>query len=113
MVPFQRRDLDIAPAWEPVAGFGRAAEPGESASRVLVILQGSAGLNIRHDNEEFLVEGTFHSPELTRLAYRGHPVRREDGAGVEIWAVDSIVPLDGENRPGEYDLATGGVTQVA
>jgi DEAD/DEAH box helicase domain-containing protein len=91
--------------WE--AEIRDAAAGGQfDTTTVEVILPGSFGLDVRHDNREFHVERVFFSPINDRVSYSGFNLRTRYGV-VEIVPVNQIVPLEGESRLGIYDLETG------
>jgi hypothetical protein len=52
--------------------IGATPAPAETTGHLVrVILPGSKGLNLRSNNEEFVVENVFYSPHYNGLAYRG------------------------------------------
>lgn len=74
------------------------------ANVVSVIMPGSVGLQLLHDNREFYVESVFYKP--TGLHYRGHHEATKYGVD-EILPADHLAPLEGESKMGLYDLETG------
>lgn len=85
---------------------------------VIIIKPGSYGVNIKKDNEEFLVEGVFFSPQHGELAYRGkHATEKKKaeqenrfhGQATVIVSVKSVLPLDGVSEIAYYNYETGEV----
>jgi hypothetical protein len=94
-----------APWWspQPVA----ATEVGNGApTRMPVIMPGSVGLDLLHDNREYFVERVFYSPLNQQVSYSGFHDRTRYGVA-EQRPVTAVAPLEGESKLGEYDLATG------
>jgi DEAD/DEAH box helicase domain-containing protein len=91
---------------------GAATSARGGGSLIPVILPGSRGLDIRHNNKEYLVKKVFFSPTLQSVAYRGrHETSSEDV--VDIVAVEWLVPIPGESRLGVYDSETGDLLEGA
>ncbi|MGA3234807.1 MAG: DEAD/DEAH box helicase [Bryobacteraceae bacterium] len=91
---------------------GVATAAGQSGNMIRVIMPGSRGVDIQHNNDEFFVSRIFFSPTLQSVAYRGrHETTSEEGV-VEIIGVDSLVPIPGESRIGVYDPETGELQEV-
>lgn len=74
-----------------------------------VIMPGSIGLQLLHDNREFYVEDVFFSPQ--GLRYRGHHEATRHGV-TEIVSIDQLAPLEGVSKTGLYDLETGELTEI-
>ena len=94
--------------------IGATPAPAETSGRLVrVILPGSKGLNIRSNNEEFVVESVFYSPHYNGLAYRGCECEGAIGANHDvktILALDSLIEIPGESKVGWYDPESGEVT---
>lgn len=82
----------------------------------VIIKPGSYGVDIKKDNEEFLIEGVFFSPQHGELAYRGKHTSEKKKAEQEnkfhgqatvIVPVKSIQPLDGVSEIACYNYETG------
>ncbi len=71
---------------------------------ISVIMPGSRGLQVLHDNREFYIEAVFLSPSGVR--YRGHHEETKKDV-YELIPIDQIAPLQGESKMGIYDLETG------
>lgn len=84
-----------------------AAASGVSETRV--ILPGSRGIAIKHNNAEFLVDAVFVHPEMG-LCYRG---KYSDLAkpGTVIVPISHVVEIPGESRFGRYDHQTGEIAE--
>lgn len=100
---------------EPKRMEATAAITVDSQYRV-IIKPGSYGVDINKDNEEFLVEGVFFSPQHGELAYRGkHTTEKKKaeeenkfhGQAIVIVSVASVQPLDGVSEIAYYNYATG------
>jgi len=74
------------------------------ADVVPVIMPGSVGLQLLHDNREFYVENVFLHPK--GLRYRGHHEATRHGV-VDILPLEHLAPLEGVSVMGVYDLETG------
>lgn len=97
---------------QPIRLEGGMVTTGQIGKVIPVILPGSRGLDIRHNNKEFVVTKIFFSPTLQSVAYRGrHETSSEDV--VDIVAVDWLVPIPGESRLGTYDSETGDLHEAA
>jgi DEAD/DEAH box helicase domain-containing protein len=72
-----------------------------------VILPGSKGLNINHNNEEFEVEAVFFHPSISGLSYRGRRVSITDETLKEIVPLKALVEIAGESKMGFYNYDTG------
>jgi len=94
--------------------IGVTPAPAETAGRLVrVILSGSKGLNLRSNNEEFVVDSVSYSPHYNGLTYRGGGCEGAIGANQDvktILAIDSLLEIPGESRVGWYNPATGEVT---
>jgi DEAD/DEAH box helicase domain-containing protein len=99
---------------ESIGPGGHTLSTGEQY--VPIILPGSIGVNLQRDNEEFLIEGVFYSPQLGCLAYRGVHVSDQRRAAMEssrfskttiAVAVPHVQPLAGVSSTGFYDVETG------
>lgn len=82
----------------------------------VIIKPGSYGIDVKKDNEEFLVEGVFFSPQHGELAYRGKHSSEKNRAEQEnkwhgqatvIVPVKVIQPLDGITEVAYYNYETG------
>jgi DEAD/DEAH box helicase domain-containing protein len=87
----------------------------------VVIKNGSYGLDTNKDNEEFLVQGVFFSPQFGELAYRGKHISEKKKADQENWRhsktsvivpVKAIQPLKGVSEMEYYNFETGEVLDV-
>jgi DEAD/DEAH box helicase domain-containing protein len=87
-----------------------------------IIKPGSYGVNIKKDNEEFMVEGIFFSPQIGELAYRGkHMTEKRKaeqenkfyGQSTAIVPVNSVQPLVGESEIAYYNYETGEIFEYA
>lgn len=78
---------------------------------VKVIMPGSKGLNVNKDNQEFMVDGVFFSPEIGGLAYRGKQIPEKTSPRYEgvttIIPISSLKEIPGESRSGLYCYETG------
>jgi DEAD/DEAH box helicase domain-containing protein len=102
-------ELHVAATSPPVSiAFGRdSVVSGSMGGYVEVILPGSKGIDIRHNNEEFFVEKVFYSPSLGGMAYRGKHVSVEAKDVSEVVHLESVIPIPGESRLGKYNPDTG------
>jgi DEAD/DEAH box helicase domain-containing protein len=80
---------------------------GENVAQV--IMPGSVGLQLLHDNREFYVENVFLSPQ--GLRYRGHHEETRHGVA-ELVPIEQLTPLQGVSKIGLYDLETGELTEI-
>lgn len=81
-----------------------------SGNLVPIIMPGSIGLSLEHNNEEFKVEGVLYTP--TGLRYRGRRTRQESQQFDDVlitMPAQSIVPIPDVSQSGYYDLNTGEV----
>jgi DEAD/DEAH box helicase domain-containing protein len=91
--------------------IGAMSSLAETAGHLVrVILPGSKGLNLRSNNEEFVVENVFYSPHYRGPAYRGYGC--EGAVGVThdvktIVALASLLEIPGESKIGWYDPESG------
>lgn len=93
-------------------------EVGESCAKV--IMPGSQGLNLTHDNEIFVVESVFYSPRLGEVFYKGYHEseenrRRGRGRNADaqvIVPVSNLVEIPGVSKLGRYDLDTGEISEL-
>jgi DEAD/DEAH box helicase domain-containing protein len=73
-------------------------------------MPGSKGLNLKKNNEEFLIEGVFFSPVFKGLAYRGKHLS-ETGSKFATTTIsvpiNSVIPIPGESKLGVYEYETG------
>jgi hypothetical protein len=90
--------------------------PAETSGRLVrIILPGSKGLNLRSNNEEFVVESVCYSPHYNGLAYRGCGYEGAIGATQDvktIIAMDSLIEIPGESRMGWYNPVNGETTDA-
>jgi hypothetical protein len=101
-------DAAQAPAGEKWwAGSTAGVVSGENVAQV--IMPGSIGLQLLHDNREFFVEDVFFSPQ--GLRYRGHHEETRHGVA-ELVPIDQLAPLEGVSKIGLYDLETGELTEI-
>lgn len=86
----------------------------------VIVKPGSYGVDIKKDNEEFLVEGVFFSPLHGELAYRGkHTTEKKKaeqenrlhGQATVIVPVKSIQPLTGVSEIVYYNYETGEIVE--
>lgn len=78
-----------------------------------VIMPGSKGILLNHDNQEFIVNAVFFSPMHTALCYRGkHATARPNDTSVSIIPITSLLEIPGESIIGFYDMETGEVKAV-
>jgi DEAD/DEAH box helicase domain-containing protein len=84
----------------------------------IIIKPGSYGVDIKKDNEDFLVEGVFFSPQHGELTYRGKHTGEKKRAEQEtlrhgqttvIVPVKAVLPLDGVSEIAYYNYETGEV----
>ncbi|MBT9147120.1 MAG: ATP-dependent RNA helicase SrmB [Syntrophomonadaceae bacterium] len=84
--------------------------PMDTDRFVKVIMPGSKGLNVKRDNEEFMVDGVFFSPELGGLAYRGKQIPEKTSRSyeglTETISISSLKEIPGESRFGLYCYET-------
>ncbi len=82
----------------------------------IVIKPGSYGIDIKKDNDEFLVEGVFFSPQFGELVYRGkHSIEKKraeqenkfHGQASVIIPIKSVEFLDGVSEIAYYNYETG------
>ena len=74
-----------------------------------VILPGSKGLCLKHQNEEFMVESVFYTPQ--GLRYRGYHLSNNDPNVKEVVPLENLVEIPGESQLGYYNLETGEIEQ--
>jgi DEAD/DEAH box helicase domain-containing protein len=81
---------------------------------VLIIMPGSKGLNVNKNNEEFLVEGVFFSPDIGGLAYRGRdiPEKPSHELVTTIIPISALKDIPGESKLGLYSYRTGEIKQI-
>ena len=81
-----------------------------------VVMPGSKGLNIKKNNEEFLVECVFYNPKAGELAYRGKHVldsaKKFEGV-TTIIPINSLKEIPGESKLGLYNPETGELIEQA
>ena len=94
--------------------IGATPDFSDSADHaVRVILPGSKGLNLRSNNEEFLVENVFYSPQYNGLAYRGRACEGAVGVNQEVKTIlahEFLLEIPGESRMGWFNPELGEVT---
>ena len=74
-----------------------------------VILPSSKGLCLKHQNEEFMVEDVFYTPQ--GLRYRGYHLSNNDPNIKEVVPVENLVEIPGESQLGVYNYETGQIEQ--
>ncbi|NOU10649.1 MAG: DEAD/DEAH box helicase [Nitrospira sp.] len=88
---------------------------------VKIIKPGSYGVDVKKDNEEFIVDAVFFNPQLGELAYRGKHITEQKKADHEnkfhgktsiIVSVSSVQPLEGESTIGYYNYETGEIVDT-
>lgn len=93
--------------------IGATPDSAETTGHLVrVILPGSKGLNLRSNNEEFVVESVSYSPHYNGLAYRGCRCEGAIGANQDvktIFALDSLIEIPVESKLGWYNPESGGV----
>jgi DEAD/DEAH box helicase domain-containing protein len=104
-----RGSIDEQPS--PLA-YAAGPSTAVSGSTITVILPGSKGLNIRRNNEEFMVDRAFYSPKVQGLAYKGKHLGTTDEDVVEIVPVDFIESIPGESKLGRYDVESGEISDL-
>jgi len=96
---------------------GVTPAPAETTGRLVrVILPGSKGLNLRSNNEEFIVESVFYSPHYNGLAYRGCGCEGAIAVNQDvktILAIDSLIEIPGESRMGWYNPESGETAEIS
>jgi DEAD/DEAH box helicase domain-containing protein len=106
---------------EPKRIEATAAITGDS-QYVPIIKPGSYGVDIKKDNEEFVVEGVFFNPQIGGLAYRGkymtdkRKAEQENkfyGQTTNVVSINSVQPLVGESEIAYYNYETGEVFDYA
>jgi DEAD/DEAH box helicase domain-containing protein len=103
-LPVLRDMVDALDEPEGERWWTAATQPVAGANLVPVILPGSLGLQLLHDNREFHVQAVFFSPH--GLKYRGTNSATRRGA-TDVVPLDQLVPLEGVSEMGFYDLETG------
>lgn len=104
--------------WLPL-DLGNPDTGSEPDDHPVVIKPGSRGIDIRHANEEFVVERVFFSPRLSSLAYKGFHESEEQrriGRGqnsdaASIATVEQIVPIPGVSEMGRFDIDMGEIVE--
>lgn len=83
---------------------------------VKIIKPGSYGVDVKKDNEEFMVDAVFFSPQFGELAYRGKHITEKNKAEQEnkfhgqaavIVPISAVQPLEGESEIAYYNYETG------
>lgn len=102
------RTAAAAPAVDCLAGFIGSARGGDVPELVRVIVPGSAGLSLLHDNQAYEIEGVFFNPQQNGLYYRGR--LPTDRAQKTLLPIAKVNQVPGESHMGFYDYETGEVT---
>lgn len=85
--------------------FELAPSNSTPSSGQQVILPGSKGLCLKHQNEEFMVDDVFYTPQ--GLRYRGFHLSNNDPNIKEIVPLENLVEIPGESQLGVYNYETG------
>ncbi len=80
---------------------------------IQVILPGSVGVDLKHHNEDFVVEDVFYSPQDAELRYRGRRASITDETVKITVPIRNLVPIPGESQLGWYNPSTGEILQEA
>jgi DEAD/DEAH box helicase domain-containing protein len=77
-----------------------------------VILPGSRGVDVKRNNEEFVVESVYFHPKIQGLAYRGKHITFPDPTAQEYVSIRDIAEIPGESAMGFYNYDTGETTPI-
>ncbi len=80
-----------------------------------VILPGSKGIDIGHNNEEFFVELVFFHPRMNGLAYTGRRLSQENPKYNDVKIsipISLLKEIPGESKIGLYDFETGELKEI-
>lgn len=74
----------------------------------VIIMPGSVGTALNHNNEEYSIESVFVNPRLGGLCYRGrYTTQRLGDTSQAIFPISAVAQIPGESVLGYYNYETG------
>ena len=90
--------------------FGVEKSKQSEDNLVRVILPGSKGLLLTHNNQDFFVSDFFYTPD--GLRYKGKTPAYADSTAVLTPLITHVVEIPGESKIGMYNIMTGEIEEL-